>query len=107
MKVSFSSIEIREICEDTKKAALKLGLEPSTQLQNRLSDMFSAESPLELLAGQPAPLNKNSLTYKVDLCDGIVIHFSPSNLIIPKHQDESVDWSKVTRIKIQEIKQQE
>jgi len=106
LKVSFGNIEIREICEDNEKAVLKLGSEASNQLQNRLADMFSAESPLDLLAGKPAPLDKKSLTYKVDLHDGIVILFSPSNLIIPKLQDESVDWSKITRIKIQEIKQQ-
>lgn len=84
---------------------LKIGLKASIQLQNRLADMFSAKSPLELIVGRPAPIDKKSLTYKVDLHDGLAILFLPNNLTIPKLQDGSVDWSNITRIKIQEITQ--
>lgn len=104
MKVSFGNIKIREICEDKEKAISEYGVDVSKQLQNRLADMFSAKSPLELIAGRPMPIDKNSLYYKVDLLGGYVILFSANNLNIPKNQDNSADWSKITRIKIEEIK---
>lgn len=106
MKVSFNNIKIRDLCRDKEIAISIIGEKASLKLQNRLADLFSAKSPLELIVGDPSPLSKNSLSYRVKLDDDWVLIFSANNLQLPKNDDGSLKWALVTRIKIDQIKKE-
>jgi proteic killer suppression protein len=57
-----------------------------------------------LVAGKPHPLKGDRLgQFAVSLDGGWRLVFVPANDPIPRHDDESVDWSQVTIVSIEQI----
>ena len=71
---------------------------------HRLADMEVARFVTDLVAGKPRELDGvRRGQISVDLCDGYCIIFCANHNEIPLMVSGSVDWSKVTRIKILNI----
>ncbi len=105
MELAFENKELREICEDSKKATNKLGEELSISLRRRLSDIRAAKNIQELPIGNPMPFeNENGSFCKISLQKGHELVFCCNHIYTPKGGDDNIDWSLVRRIKLLEIK---
>jgi hypothetical protein len=100
---SFENKDLRKLCEDEQAAIEKYGMEISMKLQGRIADITAATTVNDLLAGNPALLDKESNNYKVDLSINHLLVFCSANTKVPQQSDGSINWEKVTRIKILEI----
>jgi proteic killer suppression protein len=100
---SFENRDLRKECEDEQVAIEKYGTEISMKLQGRIADIIAATTVSDLLAGNPSMLNKGSNNYKVDLSSNCLLVFCSANTKVPQDSNGSVDWERVTRIKILEI----
>lgn len=74
------------------------------KLRTRLSELETASNVTELIAGSPHPLTGDRLgQFAVSLAGGFRLVFEPGNDPIPRFDDASVDWSKVTIVSIEYI----
>jgi hypothetical protein len=104
LELSFENIELRKICEEEEAAILKYGDTIATQLQNRLSDIFAAETVLDLPVGNPHKIGEHPyLFYVINLTNDIQFKFCAANKIKSFNQNGELDWSKITRIKLLNI----
>lgn len=79
----------------------KLGNELASKLRARLSDLEASLNVSELVAGRPHPLDYDRKgQFAIDLNNMVRLIFEPANEPIPKCLDETVDWKKVTMIRI-------
>lgn len=53
MQIAFKNNNLREFCENKKKAEAELGSDGAKKLRTRLSDLEAAENVCELIAGRP------------------------------------------------------
>jgi proteic killer suppression protein len=101
MDVSFASEELAELCQSRRKAVRELGMPCARKLSSRLADMSAAAHVGELVAGHPHPLKGDrSGQFSVRLDGGKRLVFSPAVIPIPVHEDGSVDWRQVTRVRV-------
>ncbi len=79
----------------------KWGNELAQKLMARLADLNAASNVSELTAGRPHPLDYDRKgQFAVDLNNMIRLIFEPANEPIPKCADETIDWNKVTMVRI-------
>jgi len=105
--LSFDKIELRELCINENVAKLQFGMHVALKLQTRIAELRAYNYADEILFGTPILENETAYSfpvYKVALMiDGYNIYFC-SNHIEPAINDNNViDWSRVSRIKIIEI----
>jgi|ERR1043166_1093568 proteic killer suppression protein len=104
LQIAFSTRSVRELCESDSRAVTELGSRVARKLKGRLSDLRAATSIGDLVAPRIIEIgDPRSNQIGIDLCDGyrmLVCANHPSN---PTGESGSVDWSKVSRIKIMEI----
>jgi proteic killer suppression protein len=102
---SFENKEIRSICEDESMAVNIYAPAVIEKLKNRLTDMLAAKTVSEIPPiGNPREIKgAHHMHYAIDLCDGFQITFSANHVKIPLTQNGSMDWSKVSHIKILQI----
>lgn len=98
---------MREICEDKEIAKEKLGDEGAKKLQTRLADLRAAPFVTDLVVGDPKEidLQAHPNSYKVDLHPKHWLLFC-ANHPKPPVTGASIDWSRVSRIKIIAIDKQ-
>lgn len=86
------------------KARKELGDICAKKLRTCLSELEAASNVTELVAGSPHPLTHDRLgQFAVSLAGGVRLVFEPANNPIPRIDDASVDWSKVTIVSIEYI----
>ena len=79
----------------------KWGNELALKLMTRLADLDAASNVSELTVGRPHPLEYDRKgQFAVDLNNMIRLIFEPANEPIPKSSDGTVDWKRVTMIRI-------
>ena len=104
MEFAFENKLLRGLCENEPQAQRILGANVASKLKHRLADMEVAQCVTELVAGKPRELDGvRRGQISVDMCDGYRIIFCANHNNIPLMVSGSVDWSKVTRIKILNI----
>ncbi|OAI09218.1 killer suppression protein HigA [Methylomonas methanica] len=104
MEIHFKDKKIRELCEKRAAAEKKLGAACARKLRTRLDDLDAASKVTELVAGNPHPLKGDRKgQFSLDLTGGWRLVFSPDHDPCPRHDDQSVDWSRVTIICIEFI----
>lgn len=82
----------------------KLGDKLSQKLKSRLFDLQAAPSVSDLVAGRPHPLKHDKKgKYAVDLDNMWRLVFEAANDPLPKNSDETVDWKRVTMVRITNI----
>lgn len=99
MELAFATKPLREICEDEKKAKLKLGTKVAAVLKHRLADLRAADSVDDLPISN---LAKRRDDCALELSGAAQLVFCPNHVTAPPHKS-GVDWAKVTRIKITKV----
>lgn len=101
MDIEFSSSDLQTICEQQRQMLKRLGDNCSRKLRTRLADLRAAANVAELSAGRPHPLKGDRAgQFALDLHGGKRLVFEPANNPIPTHDDDSVAWEQVTKIRI-------
>lgn len=102
MIISFQNKKIREICEDDESAIKYLEPEIIQSLKNRLSDFEAAKNMSEIPIGNPTEfLVDKKVYFTIELSKKYKLIFVVNNLNL--QTSEVLDWTKITRIKIIEI----
>jgi hypothetical protein len=100
LELAFDTMALRDICESDEMARRKLGVKVAAGLKRRLSDFQAMDSFDELPTARPKK-NSNSCTFS--LPDGWRLVVTVGHGDNPTLASGSIDWSKVTRIKILSI----
>jgi proteic killer suppression protein len=104
LKIFFKDVTLQTTCEKRAVATIQLGAICAKKLFTRLADLEAATCVTDLVAGKPHPLKGDRLgKFAVSLDGGWRLVFVPANDPIPRHDDESVDWSQVTIVSIEQI----
>lgn len=105
LELAFETKELRNICENEAEAMRQLGDAVAEVLKHRLADLDAATSPDDLIAGNPriAP-GKDAMT--IDLSEGYTLVFTPNHPHNPTKAAGEIDWGKVSRIRILQIRRQ-
>lgn len=99
MEIDFKDKKIRELCEKQDMAERKLGSACARKLRSRLADLLAVEIVSDLMAGHPHPLTGNRAgQFGVNLEGGKRLVFEPSDQIVPRDEDGSIAWSRVTKV---------
>jgi proteic killer suppression protein len=103
LKIVFTDKKLQEACQNFRIMQKKFG-KLAPKLRTRLADLDAASNVLELVAGRPHALSHDRKgQYAVDLDNMIRLIFEAANDPVPRCLDGSVDWKKVTMIRIVEI----
>lgn len=106
MQLAFETKQIRTVCEDEVQAKVELGETVAKMLKHRLADLRAATSVKDLVAGKPRLLPKpEANNMAIDLGDEWQLVFMPNHVSNPMTQENNLDWSRVTRIKILRIEE--
>ena len=101
MELAFETKPLRRLCEEEIYAINELGPSVSEKLKHRLADLRAASTIGELIAGNPRIVeSKNLSQMKVDLCNGYYILFCANHVNNPMTEIQTIDWSRIKRIKI-------
>lgn len=101
MKVSFKRAADRKLAEDDTLAVRKLGAACARQLRARLADLSAAANVCVLPAGQPHPLKGDRAgQYAVKLHGGQRLVFDVADEPIPTTDDNHIDWTRVTQVRV-------
>lgn len=101
MRVVYRDRALERLCTEEKVAQKELGKPCAKKLKRRLADLMAAESPTELLAGNPHPLKgERDGQFAVTLQGGKRLCFEPYHDPVPTKSDGGLDWGRVTAIMI-------
>ena len=101
LELSFSTAEIRDVCELRARAAERLGREAAIELEQRLADAEAVECAGELCALFPDAITERSGDRRsLRLSTGHEIVFGSGHLKTPITSQGATNWAKVTRIRI-------
>lgn len=100
VEIFYASKEVAAVCSDERRARRDLGANGAKKLAARLSDLASAATVTELVAGHPHPLSDDlSGAFALSLDAGRRLVFRPMEPI-PVNDDGSVAWARVTSVNI-------
>lgn len=103
--LAWESQSVRSICENEDHAQREFGATVAEKLKHRLADLSSGTSVCDLLAGRPRiadPEHRKQML--VDLADGYEMLFEVNHPKPPVDNSGGIDWSRVTRVKILDIR---
>ena len=101
LELSFSSSEIREVCLSQYTAVREFGSFIGEKLIDRLADLRAATSPIDLIAGNPQPIEiRSNQYYAVYLSENNFLVFSTNQKETPIFDNGYIDWAHIYRIKI-------
>lgn len=104
LEIGFKDEKLRKLCEDGTLARRRIGDVCARKLHSRLADLAAAGVVAELVAGRPHPLKHNRAgQFAVDLAGGVRLVFAPATEPVPQTRDSSIDWLKVTAVRIEFI----
>jgi len=102
MQLAFESQALRAICENERVAVENLGIEVAEALKKRLSDLRAAGSLTDLVAGSPRLLEGGSRLTLL-LANNQKILLVPNHRKAPTAPDGSLDWTRVSRLRLIQI----
>lgn len=104
MELAFETKELRDICEHEARAKQELGKQVAEKLKHRLADMISARTVTDLVAGELHEVDgAHPRNMAVKISEGVRLVFSANHNEMPLSRPGAVDWSKVRRIKLVRI----
>ena len=105
MLIAFAEKNLRDICENESKATSILGRKNAEKLMHRLADLRAANQVFDLIIGNPHEISGPCpRDFSIDICTNISIILCSNHSLNPLLQDGCIDWSKVSRIKILRIR---
>lgn len=101
MYITFQSKQLRAICESMHNANEIFGEQLASRLRSRLSDISVVENILQLPVGSPErAFQDGEECITITLNGDVKLVFVCGNTIKPKNQDDTIDWSRVNRIRL-------
>ena len=105
LELAFETKELRNICENEAEAKRQFGNAVAEVLKHRLADLDAATSPRDLIAGNPR-IGPSNDVMTVDLSEDYHLVFTPNHPHNPTKAAGDIDWGKVSRIRILQIRRQ-
>jgi len=104
MEVSFKNRSLRALCEEPEAATAQYGGDVARALINRIADIAAAETIEDVLAGNPtiSEAGKGE-SVSILLGGGHRIILRCNHLNPPMSALGKVDWSKVSRVRVEGI----
>ncbi|WP_262190162.1 killer suppression protein HigA [Serratia grimesii] len=101
MYITFQSKKLRAICENMHNANEILGEKLASKLRSRLSDIAVVENLLLLPVGSPkVGFEDGEECITITLLSDMKLGFVCGHTIQPKNQDNTINWSQVSRIRL-------
>ena len=101
MDILFLNNDLATLCCDERIQNKRLGTAGAKKLRSRLADLDAVMRVSELAAGRPHPLKGKRLgEFALDLDGGRRLVFVPTEIPPPARDDGSIDWHRVTRVRI-------
>jgi len=92
------------MCEDEGKAIIVMGSIAAGSLGARLADIDAVETAHDLVSLELGFDLPPTLDWHVTLDEGWVLHFTPNHPSRPVDADGNLDYSKVRRVRITDIR---
>lgn len=104
LEIKYLNKKIKNMCEKQAVAKKYLGADCARKLLKRLLQLEAAKRVTDLNIGNPHPLKGDrSGQFALDLAGGRRLVFAPANDPCPTRPDGSIDWAKVTSVRIEYI----
>ncbi|WP_095202989.1 hypothetical protein [Mesorhizobium carmichaelinearum] len=104
MEISFKNRALRSLCEDPEAATAEYGSDVARALMNRVADIAAAETIENVIAGNPTISDSGKGdSISILLGEGHSIILMCNHLNPPTSALGKVDWSKVSRVRIEGI----
>ena len=104
MEIAFETRKLRSICESEAIALREMGPNISETLKHRLADIRAASSIADLVVGNARFWGDGEAQRCViDLIDGCHITCKANHPDNPLTDSETLDWERISRLKIVEI----
>ncbi|AOI28606.1 killer suppression protein HigA [Citrobacter freundii] len=101
MFITFQSKKLRAICESMHEANESFGDKLASRLRSRLSDLSVTDNILLLPVGSPeVRFEDGEECITITLFGDVKMGFVCGNTIKPKNQDNTINWSRVNRIRL-------
>lgn len=101
LELAFANKNLRHLCESSAKANRELGVDTADKLRRRIADLRAAISVSDLLLGAPKEIDCDGRPQiALDLDKRFQITFCANHNTLPELESGTVDWSKVSRVKI-------
>lgn len=101
MDIEFSSPDLQDLCEQQRIMTKQLGDICGRKLRTRLADLRASASVSELSSGRPHSLKGDRAgQFALDLHGGRRLVFESANNPVPTHEDGSIAWNHVTKVRI-------
>lgn len=107
LEIAFLEKSHRQLCENETIAERKLGTNVAEKLKRRFADLRAATNVKDLAVGKPQEISSaGQQQISVELCDGYHFVFCANHNSNPLLESGSIDWARVSRIKILRIENQ-
>jgi hypothetical protein len=104
LELSFSTTELRDICEKRMAAMDALGTAAALELEKRLADIEALETVADLASLFPdATVDRSPVERSLRLTTGQELVFRSGHATTPTTPTGATDWAKVNRMRIMAI----
>lgn len=101
MDIAFRNTKLKKLCEIRAEGERRLGADCARKLRIRMADLEAAAVVTDLVAGRPHPLKGDRKgQFALNLASGARLVFEPNHNPCPHLEDEAIDWTRVTRIRV-------
>jgi hypothetical protein len=101
LELSFSTLELRDICERREVAVATLGIPAALELEQRLADIEACNTVADLMSLFPDDIIDRSPDERSFLLTtGHAVVFRSGHVKTPTTSAGATDWERVTRIRI-------
>jgi hypothetical protein len=101
LEFNYVTLELREICENRRKAVAALGAPAAHVLKQCLADLAALPTAADLAILFEGQMTVRSSSERlINLGSGRHLVFCAGNLKDPRTESGETDWSKVSRIRI-------
>ena len=101
MYITFQSKKLRAICESMHEANEIFGDKLASRLRSRLSDLSVTDNILLLPVGSPeVRFEDGEECITITLFGDVKMGFVCGHTVQPKNQDNTINWSRVSRIRL-------
>ncbi len=105
MELAFDTEELRTVCELESQAVTRFGHEVAMSLRHRLADLAAASAVAELPVGNPhLERREGGELLFIDLARQKRLVLVANHRRNPTLGDGSIDWNRVRRLKLIEIR---
>jgi hypothetical protein len=103
LELSFDQKLLRELCESDAKLKRSFGAEKAEKLKLRLADLRASPCILDLPPVSICKYDDTDPQLIIMLSENLRIVLSMNHNVVPRLSSNGIDWSKVTRLKILRI----